>query len=65
MKMTISSVAGEEKVELEAGGTKFSILMDGDISLETSTNIAINSGADLNIEASGNVNIRGSTINLN
>jgi hypothetical protein len=65
MKMTISAADGEEKVELEAGGTKLSMLMDGDISMETSTNIAINTGADLNIEASGNVNIRGSTINLN
>ena len=65
MKMTISAADGDEKVELEAGGTKLSMLMDGDITMETSTNIAINTGADLNIEASGNVNIKGSTINLN
>ncbi|MCK5559564.1 MAG: hypothetical protein KAJ51_03180, partial [Thermoplasmata archaeon] len=65
MKMTISSVAGEEKVELEAGSTKLSILMDGDISLETSTNISIKSDGNMDLEASGNVNIKGSTINLN
>lgn len=65
MKMTISAESGEEKIELEAGSTKLSMLMNGDISLETSTNIAINSGADLNIEASGNVNITGARINLN
>jgi hypothetical protein len=64
MKMTISS--GEEgKIELEAGDTKLGLMEDGDISFETSTNISITSGADVNLEASGNMNIKGAKINLN
>ena len=64
MKLTISS-GDESKVELEAGSTKISLMKDGDISLETTTNILFKGSADINLEASGDVNIKGAKVNIN
>lgn len=64
MKLTISS-GDEEKIELEGGTTKITLMKDGDISLETSTNIAFKGDGDIKMEASGDVNIKGAKVNIN
>lgn len=65
LKMTL--IDDDPVVSLEVGGgnAKLSIARDGSVTLESGNALEIKAGADIKIEASGQLNLKGSTINLN
>jgi phage baseplate assembly protein gpV len=65
--LTMTLIDDDPVVSLDVGGgnAKLSIARDGSVTLESGNALEIKAGADIKIEASGNLNLKGSTINLN
>lgn len=62
-KLTITS-AGGQTVVLDDRARQIRIEGDGDVAVQAQGNISVQAGRDLNLSATGRVNVRGSQINL-
>jgi hypothetical protein len=69
IKITIGDLSANfiagEKIEFAAGDTKLIINQDGDVEIQTPTNLTIKADSNLELEASGNTTIKGAKIDLN
>jgi len=63
-ELKVSLIAGE-KIELAAGSTKLVINQDGDVEIETPSNLNIKADSNLDLEASGTMTIKGAKVDLN
>ena len=63
-EMTLRS-GSEPSIELRAKNTTLTMKEDGDITIRSKAKIEFKADSDINLTASGNVNIKGSNINLN
>lgn len=52
-------------LEVDGGGATLLIERDGSITIESQTNIVMKGGGNVDIEAAGQLNLKGATINLN
>ena len=58
------SAAGGGRIELAAGGTKITLKKDGDLTIESMGNLAVEAN-DIEIKGKGNVKISGATVEVN
>lgn len=65
LKMTLIDDDPVVSLDVGDGSAKLSIARDGSVTLESGNALEIKAGADINIEASGQLNLKGSVINLN
>lgn len=54
-----------KNIEMTAGGSVVTIFDNGDVEVEAAGNIKMTAPGQIDIEAGGDVNIKGSTVNLN
>lgn len=52
-------------IDIDSGKATLEISRDGSITLNSGNAVEIKSGADMTIEAGGNLNLKGATVNLN
>jgi len=65
LKMTLIDDDPVVSLDVGDGSAKLSIARDGSVKLESGNALEIKAGADIKIEASGQLNLKGSVINLN